>query len=623
MSELFEEALGLDGAARSSLLDAACAGDDELRREVEAMLSAHEGAEEFFTTPVVQVVAEYVSGGAPGEPGRGDAAETTPDGRYVIERELGRGGIGIVYLASPRHRPGRKVVIKVLREEWARHEYVARKFRQEMEALMRVRHPGVVGVLDVGAGPGGAQYLVLEYVEGVTLREVLADNDVGLNLGRVASIVRQLGDALEAVHRAEVFHRDLTPNNIMLRRLPTGAEQVKVIDFGIARIKDSIVGPTTAVPQMIGTLRYMTPEQLQGRPAGPGSDVYALGLLAFEMVTGRRPFVTETQYQLLEMQRGGVPVPPKALRPALPEAAQAVILKALDFDPQGRHRGAREFGEALWAALNEAEEHAAGSPPATPLPPDATTPTVAPARPAPGGGHPRPVSAAGRDSRPRRRALLGAALTLAVVALVFLGVAFLRGRRENAAVIPAAPAPPALGYWIEVLKYRGGRPSGVPFRLAGEINFEQDYRLRLHLTARRDGYLYVVNERPVKGGGQPAYNLLFPDPEMNGGSAALPPGREQRIPDDVWFEFDAEEGVEKVWLIFSSRSVPELEAVKGAVNERDNGFIRDRAGAEAVREFIAARAASPAGATRDEENKETLVRADADTFVHLIRLEHH
>jgi ATP-dependent Clp protease ATP-binding subunit ClpC len=271
------------------------------------------------------------------------------NGRYKIEKEIGRGGFAVVYLASDQQLLSKPVVIKILLDESLQNEWVLQKFKQEKEALVRLRHPGVVGVLDADETEDGKPYLVIEYVEGVNLRSVLKPE--GLPLERIANIIRQVGAALDAAHEKGILHRDVKPENIMLQATNDGEEQIKLIDFGIAKIKDSVVAPSTVTAMTVGTISYMAPEQLNAEPVSAASDIYALGVIAYEMITGRRPFNPGSIFQLLKMQREGVKVMPRDLRPVLPEAAEAVLLKALAFEQHLRYQRARDFGQQLAEAL--------------------------------------------------------------------------------------------------------------------------------------------------------------------------------------------------------------------------------------------------------------------------------
>jgi serine/threonine protein kinase len=272
-------------------------------------------------------------------------------GRYLIERELGRGGMGAVYLA--RDKPelhSRPVVVKVLLEEGLKNDWVVKKFQQEIESLTRLDDPGVIGIFDAGTLDDGTPYLVMQFVDGSNLRALIKPE--GINLQQVANIIKQIGRSISAAHDAGILHRDLKPENVMLRKTASGEQQVKIIDFGIAKIRNSMVGPSTVTGMTAGTIGYMSPEQLSAQPLTAASDIYSLGAIAYEMITGRKPFNPDSIYQLLDMQRAGVRVKPADLRPSLPEDAQETILKALCFDPKDRFQRAQDFGDRLAQALN-------------------------------------------------------------------------------------------------------------------------------------------------------------------------------------------------------------------------------------------------------------------------------
>jgi len=277
---------------------------------------------------------------------------STLENRYYIESELGRGGVGIVYLARARRLHDKRVVVKVLLEKFLRDKWVLVKFQQEKEALARVDHPGVVGILDSGELPDHEPYIVMQYVEGESLRQAIEAEPNGIDLERAAAIIKQISAALSVVHEQNIYHRDLKPENIMLQKLSRGAEQVKIVDFGIAKVKESIVARSTITAAVTaGTINYMSPEQLRGERVAAASDIYSLGVIAYELVTGKRPFYPNTIAHLAEMQREGVRVKPSDLRRHLPEAAQNLILRALEFDPNQRYERAQDFGDALVAAL--------------------------------------------------------------------------------------------------------------------------------------------------------------------------------------------------------------------------------------------------------------------------------
>src|SRR5262245_23758322 len=361
------DALELEVSQRAAFLDRACADDESLRREVEGMLANEGRVESFLDAPALAVAAEHVAEGLGREKTTlpfndrqsNDTNSSPPEtraepcapgellgGRYLVEGKLEGGGVGLVFLARDQKLHGTPVVIKVLREDLGHKAWFEKKFKQEIAALAQIDHPGVVRALDVGELSNSRSYLVMQYVSGVSLRSAIAP--LGMELERVAGLMRQMGQALAAAHDQGVIHRDLKPENIMLQTVG-GEEYVKLIDFGIATVRETAEGEsrTTAV---IGTRDYVAPEQLRGKPV-PASDIYALGVIAYEMVTGRRPFNANSLAELIDLQRDVVAVKPRDLRPGLPAAAQGPILKALSFAPQERYASAKDFTEALARAL--------------------------------------------------------------------------------------------------------------------------------------------------------------------------------------------------------------------------------------------------------------------------------
>lgn len=273
--------------------------------------------------------------------------------RYKIVKELGRGGIGIVYLALDEKNNSQQVAIKILNPLVKQTEWIKQKFEKEIEALNRIDHPGIVKLLDRGSLVEGELFFVMEFIEGTPLRSIINSN--GMALEQVATIMRQLGDILTVVHDKGIYHRDLKPENIMIKQSKDNL-QIKVIDFGIATVKDSLDDKTKPT-QAVGTIAYMAPEQLKGKPSAP-SDIYALAVIAYELVTGRRPFNIDgyvnhmdAMLKLLKLQQVGVKVKPSALRPDLPLQTDQIIIKSLAFNPQERHKTAKNLGEELETTL--------------------------------------------------------------------------------------------------------------------------------------------------------------------------------------------------------------------------------------------------------------------------------
>jgi serine/threonine-protein kinase len=548
--------------------------------------------------------------------------------RYLIEQEIKRGGFGIVYLARDLQLHSRPVVVKVLLEDSFKSDYVVQKFHQESEALSRIDHPGVVGLIDSGSLTDGKPYIVMQYVDGVTLRSVLKPE--GMEMPRVALIIRQIGRALTAAHDKGIFHRDLKPENVMLQNLGHGEEQVKVIDFGIAKVKDSFVGQSTDTNVAVGTVSYMAPEQLSGKPVSAATDVYALGEIAYEMLAGRKPFNPETGFELLGLQREGVRINPRDLRPGLPAAAQMAILRALSFDPKDRYQRARDFGEDLAQALSGASDTSASAP----------DPTLIATEVSPTGDSIRknsksdstivatiPVvqtSEAAFDSYPDQTRLKHKLIYLIAglgIVLVLIGGWFVYRKVATTPVNETKVQPIAereLNYWLTVQKMRDGKPYQDPFESSGQEIFEDGWRFRMNVSGPEASHLYLVNEGPGKEG-KPTLRLLFPNPFTNSGSSQVLPGQQIQT---GWMVFDENQGTERFWLVWSGAAVPELETVKGAVNEIDEGEIKDPDQAEAVRKFLTG-SHPKAKAEKDTIKKQTNVKAGGNVIVHPIDLEHH
>jgi serine/threonine protein kinase len=525
----------------------------------------------------------------------------------------------VVFLARDQQLLNRAVVIKVLVAEHGDQRYdrwYLKKFKQEMEALARINHPGVVGVLDTGEMPDGKPFLIMQFVEGQTLRKVMIEQ--GMDFDRAANIVRQIGQALAAAHEKGVFHRDLKPENIMLEDLGRGREQVKLIDFGVARIKDSQVATDADVTWIAGTPPYMAPEQLRGKPIAE-SDVYGFGAVIYEMLTGQQPLKAGSAVDLYELQREGAIKGPKELRTNLPDAANAAILKALSFNSKDRYDSVQDFAEDLASALTGEARQSAPQPPA--IRRDLIT-EVAEARPTAPDHTQFSEPPESQNAQAFRWGKWVAVIAVLLIAVT--GWWWLTRKAKTTDFPPPAPVK-SFSYWITVQKYRDKKPYQAPFKLAGEINFENDYHVRLNLNNRQPGHLYVVNEGPAPVNGLPSYVILFPSPTANNGSAQLAANQQIDIPErgDGFF-FDNDQGTEKLWLIWSKNSLPALEAVKHLANSTDKGLISDSAHIQAIRDLIAqSRAAQPVKVEKDDAEIQSNVLGNGDVMVHLINLEHH
>lgn len=574
----------------------------------------------------------------------------TLSGRYIIQNEIKRGGMGVVYLALDQQLHSRPVVVKVLLDEAFQSEYVVQKFRQEVEALSRIDHPGIVGLIDAGELENGRPFIIMQYVEGVTLRSVISPE--GINLDRVAELLKQIGRALAAAHDRGILHRDLKPDNIMLQNLGRGEEQVKIIDFGIAKVKDSVVAPSTSLNLSPGTVAYMAPEQLNGRRITPATDIFALGAIAYEMVTGRKPFNPETGFELLKMQEAGIRVKPCDLRPSLPIKAQEVILKALSFNPGDRYAAPREFGDALADAIALGQETSDIQPsPSSPLLPTqlsneetplARTPPSPQAKtlqvpfraaelPDPSAQQFSPgpsvdqlglgrQSKGSRGSRSKLAPLVAGAIVI-VIAVAALVTWYVIRFRQSEAKNPPAPSGSErlLSYGLTVQKMRERRPYQEPFESSGQEIFENGWKFRMHLSSPEAGYLYLLNEGPYVGD-TTTYNLLVAPSSTNSNLPPVPANTKTETP---WMVFDEHQGTEKFWIVWAAEAVPELEAARGRINAKDKGEIGKVDEARDVQRFLSKHSSEKPEALKDSASKQTNLKGRSDVLVHLLELEHH
>jgi serine/threonine protein kinase len=289
----------------------------------------------------------------------------TLDGKYLLEEKLGIGGMGTVYRA--RHLLiDRPVAVKVLNQRFVEDEAAKARFRREAKAAGRLRHTNAVGVTDFGQTSDGYVYIVMELLEGKTLRDLLA-RDGPLDLARAVSIMLQVSSAVAAAHDAGIIHRDLKPANIFIVQRSDIPSVVKVLDFGIAKLAadsldDDDHQTLTQVGAMIGTPRYMSPEQCNGSALTPAADVYSLGVILYELLTGAVPFSGLTPLAIAMRHSTETPRRPSEFVPSIPHAIEVVVLHALEKRPQDRPQDANAFRQEL---LDTAErlglEHAAAS----------------------------------------------------------------------------------------------------------------------------------------------------------------------------------------------------------------------------------------------------------------------
>jgi serine/threonine protein kinase/Flp pilus assembly protein TadD len=342
--ELYHRALELASDERTAFLDGTCGSDEDLRREAESMLVAHEQADTYFAVPALNVAAGLLAG------------QTIPSlegqslNHYQVLSFLGVGGMGEVYLAEDT-RLGRKVAIKLLPAEFTRDADRVRRFEQEARAASALNHPNIITIHEIGQ-VDSSHYIVIEYDEGETLRQRMVAGKI--RLSEALDVATQAASALAAAHAAGIVHRDIKPENIMLR--PDGL--VKVLDFGLAKLSEQhLAGKetvsddgvenkarvSTAAGVVMGTVAYMSPEQARGQKVDARSDIFSLGVVLYEMIAGQLPFSGETATDVIIAIVQHEPAPLAHHVPEIPPALERIVAKALGKEREERYQAATDF----------------------------------------------------------------------------------------------------------------------------------------------------------------------------------------------------------------------------------------------------------------------------------------
>jgi serine/threonine protein kinase len=337
---LLATALGKPVGERAAYLDAVCAGDPDLRREIEQYLNSGDKTEQFvYQADKAKTIEHSVNPTADPRIGK-------EFGKYIIRKRIAEGGMGIVYLALDTQL-GREVALKILPEYFSMDKERLHRFHREARATSLLNHPNIVTVFELGQ-VGDSEFIVTEFVEGETLREKMKRGDIPFV--EMLKIATQVAGALEAAHKAGIVHRDIKPENVMIR--PDG--YVKVLDFGLAKLSDALGKAVSGnfdisqhnrtIPGMImGTVAYMSPEQTEGTDIDARTDIWALGVILYEMAAGKMPFegptASHTMVAILEHEPQPYEHPSVELR--------QIISTALQKDRQLRFQTAEAMGDAL------------------------------------------------------------------------------------------------------------------------------------------------------------------------------------------------------------------------------------------------------------------------------------
>jgi len=335
IDSLFHAALEREPAQRASFMTQACAGDEALRKEVESLIASHERAGCFIEAPAADLAAELMAK-------RPENAVGRTIGPYRVVDLLGAGGMGEVYLAEDT-RLGRRVALKLLPAQFTQHAERLRRFEREARAASALNHPNILVIYDIGKD-SGSHFIVTEFVEGETLRQRLARSRMGL--GEIAEIAVQVTSALLATHQAGIIHRDIKPENIMIR--PDG--YIKLLDFGLAKLTESAGhagskpgGVDTSGGLVMGTVTYMSPEQARGRAVDARSDIFSLGSVLYEMITGRVPFEGETTFDVLVSLLEEEPTALALHVPEVPAEWDRMVKKAMAKGREERYQTANDL----------------------------------------------------------------------------------------------------------------------------------------------------------------------------------------------------------------------------------------------------------------------------------------
>ncbi len=358
VEQLYYRALELSVSERAGLLSQACGADEELRHEVESLLAAHDEAGSFIAGNAVEEHAKRIASPSDQASNEEDATAMLPNpltesaqrriNQYKIISLLGKGGMGEVWLAEDT-RLKRKVALKLLPAEFTNDADRLRRFEQEALAISALNHPNIITIHEIGESEA-SRFIVMELVAGQTLRAMAAES---ITVDSLIAWGSQLAKALHVAHAAGITHRDIKPDNIMVR----DDGYVKVLDFGLARLDasrenfgeaDSLAGTKSGV--LLGTVKYMSPEQARGEKVTSATDIFALGVLFYELATGTHPFNSATLLGTLQQITTETPRPPAQLNPGLPATIDALIQRMLAKDASARPSAAQ-----LEAALREIE----------------------------------------------------------------------------------------------------------------------------------------------------------------------------------------------------------------------------------------------------------------------------
>jgi serine/threonine protein kinase len=343
VEQLYHEISSLAEHQRKEALRNACRGDEDLRQEIESLLNHEKESESFLESSALREHAPSLAEGWTETP---ELEVGSSLGRYRIEEKLGAGGMGLVYRARDLHL-GRTVALKVLPLGLTTNKDLRARFVREAKAASALNHPHIITIYDIGDADG-REFIAMEFVEGQTIRDTLAGQRLSLSETLDYSI--QIVQALHAAHSAGIIHRDIKPANIMIAETPSGHKKAKLLDFGLAKLMEphrqgEIEDTGTITGTVLGTAAYMAPEQADGKATDARSDIFSLGAVMYEMLSGRKPFQGKSNLAILSAVLHEEPAPLKNI----PSELQNVIARCLRKDPALRFQTAGDLELALEA----------------------------------------------------------------------------------------------------------------------------------------------------------------------------------------------------------------------------------------------------------------------------------
>jgi serine/threonine protein kinase len=519
-------------------------------------------------------------------------------GHYEVLAGVGAGGMGEVYRARDT-RLQRTVAIKVIAPDLASPQLV-RRLEEEALAASALNHPNIVTVFEFSA-QDEVQYLATEFVDGETLRSRLRKGAV--SIPDALDIATQIASALEAAHAAGIVHRDVKPENVMLR--PDGF--VKVLDFGLAKLlptmakasDHSTVTVRTEPGTILGTYGYMPPEQIRGLPVDERADIWSLGVVLHEMVAGRSPFAGPTTSDVIASVLEHDPPSLASCGVDAPSELERIIGKSLAKDRESRYQNVKD----VLIDLRRLRQHL-----------DVQSELKRSSRPvAP------PQASTGVAANTQRRAAIVSAILVVGVLLSVTGLTIWQGAGPGSSEGPVSSAPPRrVEYWLTVQKYRDGKPYQDPFESSGREIFEPGWKFRLNFSSPTPGFLYLLNQGPAPEGRQ-TLHMLFPTPSLNAGSAAVAAAQ---VFQTAEYRFDDNPGTERLWIVWGSRQVVELERAKEWVNPEHLGHVKDDVLAASILKLLEAHACKEEEVKRDKVTRRMVIEARSEVLTCLAELEH-